>query len=244
MLFSFTGAFRKMASFFRGIPKWDPSGGAGLIKKITRADKWAFHVSGVEGCLLKDSAPAELIPFAGFLDSVSGMEASSVALAAGSTVSDAMSLAKNGSPQWSGEMEKRRRTVFFMAARLSEFNLAARLFITKKPEETAFFLERINAPKPSLDGKTLLSVFVLSRNMEACQALVAMGADPEAPNDDGSTPVSLAVKKAESFGAAIGGASTALGKTEQILSYLQEASIDGQFPECPKRLTDQKHTSV
>lgn len=84
-------------------------------------------------------------------------------------------------------------------------------------------LEPLDRPLSLLRGSTLLSYFASIRRLDAVEALLEMGASPDAPNQDGATALSIASRKAEGLaGARPGGAA---GDAARILSLLEAKSL-------------------
>ena len=62
-----------------------------------------------------------------------------------------------------------------------------------------FFIDKINRPIAGLDGLNLLSYFAISRDIEVCVNLLSLGANPDAENENETSPILIIEKKLESF---------------------------------------------
>lgn len=107
--------------------------------------------------------------------------------------------------------------------------------LLSKPPPSGHACDReLDAPQPLLGGKTLLSFFVASRQVDFCGLLLTLGADPEALDHDGRAPMALAENAARSLEGGAGRALAAGAEARAVVSLLQQGVLERSASLAPR----------
>ena len=128
--------------------------------------------------------------------------------------------------------ERQRRSLFLQKQALRHLKEATALAPdnSQDPAAAALFKARLNRPVDALGGYTLLTFFASARDFLICEALIALGADPDAPNENGASALDIARARAQSLDYSDESIlqNKLCAETCAILALLERRSLEGR----------------
>ena len=128
--------------------------------------------------------------------------------------------------------ERQRRSLFLQKQALRSLKEITSAAPDKAcdPAAAALFKAKLNRPVDALGGYTLLTFFASARDFLICEALIALGADPEAPNENGASALDIARARAQSLDYSDESIlqNKLCAETCAILALLERRSLEGR----------------